>query len=59
MTKLKTKFKKIIPVTMLLAAMLTFAPLSSFAVELDVPLTEEEEEAERLQFALDFSILSL
>ncbi|MGR6001836.1 hypothetical protein ACT7C7_30580 [Bacillus cereus] len=33
MVKSKTKLKKIIPVTMLLTATLTSAPLSSFAAE--------------------------
>ncbi|CAI8877033.1 Secreted protein [Bacillus pseudomycoides] len=36
MLKIKSKFKKIIPATMAFAALLTVAPLSSFAAENDV-----------------------
>ncbi|WP_196478068.1 hypothetical protein [Bacillus sp. SRB3LM] len=55
MIKLKIKFEKIIPITILLAATLTFAPLSSFAVELDSSFTEEES----MQHALDWAVLGL
>ena len=35
---LKSKFKKIIPASMAFAALLTVAPLSSFAAETDAPV---------------------
>lgn len=38
MLNLKAKFKKIIPASMAFAALLTVAPLSSFAAETDAPV---------------------
>ena len=38
MLKIKSKFKKIIPATMAFAALLTVAPLSSFAAETETPV---------------------
>ncbi|HHL0974597.1 TPA: hypothetical protein ACQUHP_006394 [Bacillus cereus] len=38
MLHIKSKFKKIIPATMAFAALLTVAPLSSFAAEIETPV---------------------